>query len=368
MRFAQRINGIEPSGIRKILDLAAGARNPVDMSIGQPDFDVPDEIKGACIGAIKEGFNRYTQSVGLPELRERILSSQRQRGMVCEDVMVTVGAAGAMTLFFLALVDAGDEVVITDPYFLNYRHLITLTGAVPRFIETYPDFRLREEEVWRAVTPKTRLIVLNSPGNPTGMVYTRREIDWVVEAAKKWNCWILSDEVYDRFVYDGRNCPSPAMAYEKTLVVSSFSKSSGMPGWRLGYGTGPKRLIQEIIPLQQYLYGCAPSAAQKAGILCMERDINADRARLERKRDLVYNGLKDHYRVEKPQGAFYLFPQAPRGDCYRFIERALKANVFVSPGDTFSRRNSHFRISYAIPEEALKRGLGILRNLVSEPG
>lgn len=361
--FAKRIDGLEPSGIRKILDLAAGATDPVDMSIGQPDFDVPQPIKDECIHWIQEGFNRYTQSVGIEELREKIAEDLRKRGSHCEDLIITNGAAGAVSLFFLALVENGDEVVITDPFFLNYRHMITLTRSTPKFINTYPDFRIREEEVRRAVGPRTKLIVVNSPGNPTGRVFTRQEISYLVEAAREFDCWILSDEVYHYFVYDGREYVSPASMYEKTLVVDSFSKSAGMPGWRLGYGTGPRKLIEEIIPLQQYLYGCAPAPFQKAALLAVGRDASEDLARLQKKRDLVYQGLKDHYEVHKPEGAFYVFPRVPEGDCYSFIEKALRSNIFVSPGDTFSRQKTHFRISYAVPEETLKRGIQILQEI-----
>lgn len=363
MIYAKRIVGIEPSGIRKILDMAARVADPVDMSIGQPDFDVPEPIKEACVRAIHEGFNRYTQSAGIPELREAILAYLHSRGRFAEDVLITNGAAGALVLFFMALVEEGDEVVLTDPYFLNYRHLVTLTRAVPKYINTYPHFRLTEEEIQRAIGPKTKLIVINSPGNPTGIVYSHKELQWLVEAARKHDCWIISDEVYEGFVYDRREYVSPASLYEKTLIVNSFSKSAGMPGWRIGFGSGPKKLLADLIPLQQYFYGCAPSMVQKAALLCVARDMSADLARMQRKRDLIYQGLKDFYPLEKPEGAFYLFAGAPQGDCYRFIENALQHKVFVSPGDTFSRRATHFRISFAIPEPSLLRGIEILQEI-----
>ena len=360
--FARRVQGLEPSGIRKILDMAAVATDPVDLSIGQPDFDMPEAAKEESIYWIQKGFNRYTQSQGIPELRDKLVELLKREGMLFEDVIVTNGAAGALTLFFLALVEEGDEVAITDPYFLNYRHLITLTQAVPKFINTYPDFRMREEEIHKVITPRTKLIVVNSPGNPTGIVYTLEEIQWVVDAARKNDCWIISDEVYDRFVYD-QDHVSPARFYAKTLIVNSFSKSSGMPGWRVGYGTGPKELITKILPLQQYLYACAPSVAQKAAMVSINRDMSADLARIKKKRDLIYQGLKDHYEVQKPEGAFYIFPKAPGDDCHGFIKRALEQDLFLSPGDTFSRQATHFRISYAVPEDVLLRGIEILRNL-----
>ena len=364
--FAKRIEGIEPSGIRRILELASQVTDPVDMSIGQPDFDVPDHIKAECVRAIEAGFNRYTASLGIPELREKLLSHLHARNLMVEDVLITPGAAGAITLFFLSLVEEGDEVVLTDPYFLNYRHMITLTRAVPRFLDTYPDFRIRPEEVERVIGPSTKMIVLNSPGNPTGALHTEEEVQLVVDAARKHDCWILSDEVYHDFVYDGKPYISPALFYEKTLIVDSWSKACGMPGWRLGYGTAPKEVIAKITPLQQYLFSCAPAPVQKAGVLCVDRDVSADRDRLQKKRDLVYQGLKDDYRVEKPGGAFYFFPEAPGGDCYPFIEKALQKNLFLSPGDTFSRRKSHFRISYAVPDETLQRGIEILQSLARD--
>ena len=363
--FTKRIKGIEPSGIRRILELASQVTDPIDMSIGQPDFDVPDHIKKACVNSIQAGFNRYTSSLGIPELRQKLLSHLHTRNLIVEDLLITPGAAGAITLFFLALVEEGDEVVLTDPYFLNYRHMITLTQAVPRFLDTYPDFRIRPEEVDRLIGPSTKMIVLNSPGNPTGTLHSEEEIQLVVEAARKHDCWILSDEVYHDFVYDDVPFVSPAQFYEKTLIVDCFSKSCGMPGWRLGYGTAPKEVVAEITPLQQYLYSCAPAPIQKAGVLCVGRDVSSDRERMQKKRDLLYEGIKDYYQVAKPGGAFYLFPEAPGGDCYPFIEKALEKNLFLSPGDTFSRRSSNFRISYAIPNDNLVRGIEILRSLAS---
>ena len=361
--FTRRIADIEPSGIRRILNLAGQVSDPVDLSIGQPDYDVPDNIKQRCIEAISAGHNRYAQTLGIPELRQALIQDLNKRGARFEDLIVTNGAAGAITLFFLALVEQGDEIAITDPWFLNYRHMITLCQAEATFIDTYPDFRIREEALDGAVGRQTKAIVVNSPANPTGLVYTREEIELLVDRAKKWDCWIISDEVYHTFVYDQVEYVSPSQIYDKTLIVDSFSKSAGMPGWRLGYGTGPKELIQKVVPLQQYLFGCAPTPVQHAGVLCAGRDLTEDLARLQKKRDMVYQGLKDCYPVERPNGAFYIFPQAPGDDCYPFIERAIQNKLFVSPGDTFSRHRTHFRISYAVPEETLKRGIEILRIL-----
>lgn len=361
--FTNRVSTLEPSGIRRILNLAGQVSDPIDLSIGQPDYDVPPKIKQTCIEAIEAGHNRYGDTLGLPALRAALEKDLEERGARFEDLIVTNGAAGAITLFFLALVEQGDEVALTDPWFLNYRHMITLCQAKPAFIDTYPDFHIREEAVDAAVGPQTRVIVVNSPANPTGVVLSREEIEILVDRARKYDCWIISDEVYHSFRYDEAEYASPAQVYDKTLIVDSFSKSAGMPGWRLGYGTGPTELIKKVVPLQQYLYGCAPTPMQYAGVLCPGRDISQDRTRLQRKRDLVFAGLKDHYEVVPPNGAFYIFPKAPGGDCYPFIERAIQNKVFVSPGDTFSRHRTHFRISYAVPEETLKRGIGILQEL-----
>ncbi len=363
MKFADRMGDIEVSGIRRILDLAQGVKNPVDFSIGRPDFDVPQPLKDDAKYWIEEGYNRYTVSRGDPMLIDKISQYLRKRDMIFEDVIATVGVAGGLTLVFMAWVNPGDEVLFPDPYFLNYYYMTKMMGGVPKFINTYPDFRLRAEEIEKQITKKTKFMIINSPCNPTGQVYSRAELEMVVDIARKHDLYIVSDDVYERFTYDDPNPPFIGQFYEKTIILNGFSKSWAMTGWRLGYVAGPKEFITKVIPIQQYIYSCPPSFAQRVGVKALDFDVSNHVADYKKKRDLIYEGLKDTYHVVKPQGAFYIYPEAPGGNAEAFVEKAVKNNVFIIPGNSFSQRKTHFRISFAVPDEVIKRGVEILQKI-----
>jgi len=361
--IAKRMSLIDSSGIRKVFDLARNMTDPVNLSIGQPDFDVPDPVKQAAIDCIKAGHNRYTVTQGIPELHEAVKAHlMKTRGYDAESMLITSGVSGGLVLSFLALVDPGDEVVVPDPYFVMYKHLAHLAGGSVRFIDTYPDFRLRREAVEAAITPKTKLIVLNSPCNPTGAVYSREELQMAADVAAEHDLLVLSDEIYDCFSYTD-SYPSMATIYPKTLLMGGFSKSHAMTGWRLGYATGPGEIIHEMTKLQQYSFVCAPSFAQYAGIAAFNCGTEESRQQYEAKRNLIYDGLKDNFEIVKPGGAFYIFPKAPWGTGTEFVAEAIRNNLLIIPGNVFSERDTHFRISYAATGETLKRGIEILNRL-----
>jgi aspartate/methionine/tyrosine aminotransferase len=363
MEFADRMKDIEASGIRKILDLASRVKDPVDFSIGRPDFDVPEPLKEDAGRWIRDGYNKYMASKGDAPLIEKIAEYLKKRRMIFEDIMVTVGVAGGLTLLFNALINPGDEVLFPDPYFLNYYHMTRLMGGVPKCVDTYPDFRLRAEEIEKQVTKRTKLLIINSPNNPTGRVYTAEELEGIVQVARKYDLFIVSDDVYERFTYDVESPPFIGQVYEKTIILNGFSKSWSMTGWRLGYMAGPRELIAKVIPIQQYFYSCAPSFAQKVGVTALDFDVSRHVADYRKKRDLIYDGLKDKYRVTRPEGAFYVFPEAPGGDGEAFVEKALEKKVFLIPGGAFSQRKTHFRISFAVPDEMIAKGVEILRKI-----
>ncbi|GAB4343556.1 MAG: aminotransferase class I/II-fold pyridoxal phosphate-dependent enzyme [Candidatus Abyssubacteria bacterium] len=364
--LADRMKLIDSSGIRKVFDLAAKLKDPINLSIGQPDFDIPDEIKEVGIQSIREGFNRYTVTQGIPELREAVAEYYRSRHKVkFEDVLITSGVSGGLMLAFIALVQPGDEVLLPDPYFVMYKHLANLFGGRPVFVDTYPDFTLRPERLEEKVSPRTKLLVINSPANPTGRVYRAAEYKAIAEFARRHNLFVITDEIYDHFIYD--SAPDTfAKYYEKTLLLNGFSKSSAMTGWRLGYAAGPHEVIEAMKMLQQYSFVCAPSFAQKAGLAALDYDISGHIAEYRVKRDLIYEGLKGHFEVERPGGAFYIFPKAPGGDGVKFVERAIANNLLIIPGNVFSEKNTHFRISFAAPDETIKRGIDVLQRLARE--
>ncbi len=359
------MNLLDSSGIRKVFDLAARMKDPIDLSIGQPDFDVPDEVKAAAFEAIRTGKNRYTQSQGIPELREALLAKHLGQERQGRDIIVTAGTAGALMLAFEVLVDVGDEVLIPDPYFVIYKHLTNLCNGVPRYVDTYPDFRLTAARIEKCLTPRAKILIVNSPNNPTGAVTSEKDLRDIADLARARGLVVLSDEVYSAFAYDGPHV-SMLPLYENTLLLEGFSKSHAMPGWRLGYTIGPADVVHEMVKLQQFSFVCAPSFAQYAGLRSLTVDTSRNLAEYRRKRDLVYDGLRGRFEVQKPGGAFYIFPKAPRHSGTRFVAEAIRRNLLIVPGSVFSERDSHFRISFAAPIERLQRALAVLQDLACQ--
>ena len=370
--ISRRALGVDASGIRKVFDLAAKMKDPINLSIGLPDFDVPDIVKNAAIDSIRRGDNRYTQTQGIAPLRERLgkdLSTEIGRDV--GEVLITSGVSGALLLAILATIDPGDEAIFLDPYFVMYKHMLTMAGGKSVIVDSYPDFRFHAERVERAITSRTKLLILNSPSNPTGVVMTEAEVRTAVDVAKKHNLLILSDEIYEPFLYEdtvGGNRPrlaSPAMLYENTVILRGFSKSHAMTGWRLGYAAGPEPVISQMTKLQQYTFVCAPSPLQHAAVAALDVPMGQAVAAYRRKRDIAFDALSRKFEVVKPQGAFYIFPKAPAGQTASdFVAKAIENNVLIIPGSVFSERDTHFRISYATTDEKLAKGCAILCSLV----
>ncbi len=364
--IADRTSKIDASGIRKVFALAAQLRDPVNFSIGQPDFDVPEKLKEEAIKAIREGFNKYSQTGGDTALNIKIAEQVREQFRWEKPaVLVTSGVSGGLLLAFLALINPGDEVIIPDPYFVMYKHLINMLGGKCIFVDSYPNFNLPVEKIAEAITNKTKMIILNSPCNPTGIVYSEKEIKNLAEIAAQKDVLILSDEIYEKFCYDGM-CTSIAKYYDRTLLLRGFSKPYAMTGWRLGYAAGHESLrevIEQMTRIQQYTFVCAPTPFQKAAIAALDYDITDYVDAYRRKRDLLYNGLKDKFELIKPTGAFYAFVKAPNGLATSFVEKAIKNNVLIIPGNVFSEKDTHFRISYATSDEKIEQGVKILRQL-----
>lgn len=364
--LSDRMNLIDSSGIRKVFDLAAKLENPINLSIGQPDFDVSDAIKDAACGAIRAGKNRYTLTQGIAPFREALVPYVRaHKGIACavDQVMITSGVSGGLVLAFLALFGRGDEVIIPDPYFVMYKHLLRIFDGVPVIVDTYPDFKITAERVAPRITPKTKAIIVGSPSNPTGVVLNEAEWRDLIALARKHDLLIISDEIYDAFVYDAAPF-SPAGIHENVLTLGGFSKSHGMTGWRLGYAVGPEEIIKAMITLQQYTFVCAPSMVQEVGLAALGESSARHRIAYKRKRDKMIAALAPKYRIAPTGGAFYLFPEAPGGDATDFCTRAIQEKkLLLIPGNVFSERDTHFRLSYAVSDEMLDRGIRALLEL-----
>jgi aspartate/methionine/tyrosine aminotransferase len=345
-----------------VFDLAAKLKDPINLSIGQPDFDAPPPIRQAASRAIESRKNGYTVTQGIEPLREKIRARYGFTSSSEIEVFVSSGVSGGLLLSYCALLDPGDEVLIPDPFFCMYRDLAFLINAVPAYYSIYPDFETRIAELEAALTKRTKAIVVNTPGNPTGYAMGEAEVVQVIEFARKHDLWLIYDEIYSAFSYDQPHI-NIFGKYEKTIILNGFSKSHGIPGWRIGYVVAPKDVITEMLKVQQYTFVCSPSIVQSAindeFDLALEPYIGG----YKEKRDLIYDGLKDYYDVVKPGGAFYIFPRAPGNSGQAFVERCIENNLLVVPGNAFSTADTHFRISFSAPLKTIERGVDVLRKL-----
>jgi aspartate aminotransferase len=364
--LAERTSQIDASGIRKIFALAADLKDPINLSIGQPDFDVADPVKQEAIRQIEAGFNSYTQTWGIQELRtEASAYYERRFGTLLDNVMITSGVSGGLFLALLATVNPGDEVIFGDPYFVMYKHLVNLLGGVCKMVDTYPDFKLKAADVEAAITDKTKLLIVNSPCNPTGVALTKDELRALADVANRRGILAISDDIYEQFNYDSAPASLAGMG-DNILVLNGFSKMAAMTGWRVGFAAGPDEVIQEMNTLQQYTFVCAPSFAQKAAVTALKTDPKDKIDEYRHKRDLIFEGLAEKFNVVKPDGAFYVFPEAPGGDGEAFVKKAIENNMLIIPGNVFSEQNTHFRISFAATDETIKQGIDVLNRLAGE--
>ncbi|MEE9404860.1 MAG: aminotransferase class I/II-fold pyridoxal phosphate-dependent enzyme [Algisphaera sp.] len=374
----ERAHGVDASGIRRVFDLAAKLKDPINLSIGQPDFDVPQAIQDAAVDAMRAGMNRYTQTQGIAALRERLTVALTQEfpntlgpALASGDagLLVTSGVSGGLLLALMATVGPGDEVLIPDPYFVMYKHLVTLAGATAVYVDTYPDFAVTPERLAPHVTDRTKLLLFNTPSNPTGVRASADDAAAVTSFCREQNILLLSDEIYDVFSYgldENTPFPSPLHTGTDALLMRGFSKTYGMTGWRLGYAAGPAPIIEQMTKLQQYSFVCAPSMVQVAGVTALDIDMSASVAAYAKKRDRVVEALSPHYELTAPSGAFYAFPKVPEHlgmTASQFVEAAVDKNLLIIPGNVFSQRDTHFRLSYACDETMLDRGLEVLVEL-----
>jgi aminotransferase len=375
--FSQRIQLIRSSGIRKLFNLAQTMVGVISLGIGEPDFDTPRHICEAAKRALDEGYTRYTPNAGIPDLREALSAKVAQiNGLdyTPQEVFVSGGGCtGALLLAMLALVDPGDEVIISDPCFVVYEAVARIVGATPVFVAVREeeDFRLIPGDVAKSVTPKTKLIILNSPSNPTGGVQRREDIAGIAEVARKHDLYVVSDEVYEMMLYDGMRHQSIAAfdgMRQRTVTVNSFSKTYAMTGWRIGYAVGAREIIDEMVKLQQYTMVHAPAISQRAALAALngpqdfvERMVTVFD---ERRRFLVprLNEIEG-FRCPTPKGAFYAFPNVEGlGTLSKDLAQFLlqKGGVAVVPGSAFGAGGEgYLRLSYAQPlnqlEEACNR-------------
>ena len=362
--ISRRASAFDSSGIRKAFDLAAKLDDPINLAIGQPDFAMPAAACEAAKAAIDAGKSGYTQTQGIPQLRERLEGAVRgELGDPERKLCVTSGSSGALVLVLMALIDPGDEVILFEPAFVMYRPLVEFLGGTCVIVDTSPSFRIDVEQVAAAITPRTKAILLNTPSNPTGFVAPLDTVRDLARLAERAGVTLISDELYRSYSYD-EPFHSPAAHSDRVVVIDGFSKSHAMTGWRVGWVHGPAEIIDACTMLQQYTFVCAPQAGQWGAIAALDAPMDIPLAECKRKRDKLMAGIAGHYRFVKPGGAFYLYPEAPGGSGKRFAEIAAEQEkLIVVPGSVFGAADTHFRIAYTVSDRTLDRGIAALLRL-----
>jgi aspartate aminotransferase len=340
---------------------------------GEPDFDTPEHIKAAAIAALEAGFTKYTPSAGLPELRQAIaekLEADNQITYRASQIVVSSGAKHSCYNAILATCQPGDEVLIPSPYWVSYPDMVRLAGAEPIIVQTTErnGWKMRASDFENAMTPRTKMVILNSPGNPTGSVYTREELEGIVEVAAEEDIYILSDEIYEKLVYDETKHVSIASlspeAYGLTITVNGFSKAYAMTGWRLGYLAAPEAVAKAVDNIQSHSTSHPCSFAQKGALAALKGDQQplADmRDEFSMRRDYMFDRITKipNITAVKPQGAFYVLVNISQLglSSQNFADRLLsKANVAVVPGAAFGDDRT-VRLSYATSIDVIKKGL-----------
>ncbi|MDD3373942.1 MAG: pyridoxal phosphate-dependent aminotransferase [Methanoculleus bourgensis] len=363
-RYAARVRSVEMSGIRKLFD--AGGPDAINLGIGQPDFDTPDHIKEAAIAAIRAGKTGYTPNAGIPELREAICAKfERENDLTFrpEQILVTAGGSEALHLVMEALVDPGDRVLITDPGFVSYAALATFAGGRPEGVPLDETLHIDVEQA-KEQMDGARLFVLNTPANPTGAVESEESIRALVEYGNDRGVTIVSDEVYEHFVYEKAHV-SAAHFGDDVITVNAASKTYAMTGWRVGYIAAPEDYIPECLKVHQYAQACATSISQYAALAAYTGDqepVKQMREEYRVRRDLLYEGLSSlGFEFPRPEGAFYAFVPMGRN----LIQKAIEDGVIIVPGEAFgSKAPDYARFSYATSRENLSRAVGRLQALV----
>ena len=383
-RISGRLSSIKPSGVRELFDLAGRYPDVVNLTLGEPDAATPPNVREAARRALEEGFTHYTPNAGLPELR-RAISERYARDYGAhvdqEEILVTQGGSQAILEAMAAVMDEGDSVLVPTPAFVGYAGAASLLGIRTIEVETGADegFMPTVESLRAAADGRTRAIIVNSPGNPTGAVYSRRAIEEIISFAEERDLWIISDEVYEKFIYGAEFVSLSSFDRDvrgRTIIVNSFSKTYAMTGWRLGYMIAPRDVIEAAVKFQMYDAVCPSSIAQRAALEALRgpQDFTSSYvAEVGRRLDYAYSRLSSmrNVHVVRPRGAFYIFPRIDLDMSSAELAKALiqEERVAVVPGSAFGRGGEgHVRISLAASMDAIGKGLDGLERFLNKHG
>lgn len=368
---------IKPSGIRRFFDLVEGAKDAISLGIGEPDFVTPWHIRDAGIYSLEKGFTKYTPNAGLTELRKQIGLYMARRFELEYDyksqIMVTVGGSEGIDLCVRALINPGEEVIIPEPSFVCYEPIVSIAGGKPVIVRTTAEnrFRVTAQQIKQAITPKTKLLILPYPNNPTGGILEKQDLEEIARVVHGTDVLVLTDEIYAELTYGEKHISMASIEgmYERTVVINGFSKCYAMTGWRMGYACGPKEIISQMVKLHQYAIMSAPTTSQYAAIDAMasgDEDIEHMREEYDRRRRLVVDELNGMgLTCFEPQGAFYVFPSIKKTGLTSeaFCERLLlEHRVAVIPGNAFGDCGEGFvRCCYAVSVKELTEALARIR-------
>ncbi|HWJ79124.1 MAG TPA: aminotransferase [Niallia sp.] len=380
--IAQKVEEMKPSGIRRFFDLASGMEGVISLGVGEPDFVTSWSAREAAILSLEQGYTSYTANPGLLELREEIANYMNKRFTVSykpsSEIIVTVGASQAIDIALRAILNPGEEVIVVEPCFVSYAPLVTLAGGNPIPVQSLKenDFKIQPEQLENLINKNTKAIMICSPNNPTGSTLSKEELSAIISVAEQHDLLIISDEIYAELCYDEEYTSTAAIegAWERTILISGFSKGFAMTGWRLGFVCAPEDLIQAMLKIHQYSLMCAPTMAQYAGLEALrsgENDVVEMRKSYRRRRNFIVQSLNDMgLTCHLPGGAFYAFPDitATKMSSEQFAEKLLKeAKVAVVPGSVFGESGEgHVRCSYATSLEQLQEAMKRIKLFVEK--
>lgn len=371
--LSDTITSIPPSGIRKFFDIVGEMKDAISLGVGEPDFDTPWHIRDEGIYSLERGQTFYTSNAGLKELKIEICKYLERRFGVSYDYakecMVTVGGSEAIDIAFRAMLNPGDEVLIPQPSYVSYTPCTILAGGVPVIIELEEkdQFRLTKEKVLEKLTPKTKILVLPFPNNPTGSIMEREDLEAIAEVVREHDLYVLSDEIYSELTYVGNHCTIASLPgmKERTVLINGFSKSYAMTGWRLGYACAPEIILSQMLKIHQYAIMCAPTTSQYAAVEALkngDEDVAEMREAYDERRKYLVKAFREMgIDCYEPQGAFYVFPSIKKFGMTseEFAVKLLdQEKVAVVPGSAFGAcGEGYLRISYAYSLKDLKRAL-----------
>lgn len=379
--LSSRATGLKPSGIRKFFDILDEMQGVISLTVGQPDFKTPWHIREAAIESLEKGKTYYTSNSGLLEFRKGISEYLERRFSVSYDpkdeMIVTVGGSEAIDLAIRAIVEPGDEVLVVEPSYVCYTPITALTGGVPVVIPTRVEdkFKLTPELLKKYITPKTKMLILPFPNNPTGAIMTKEDLEKIAEVIKDTNIIVLTDEIYGELTYGRRHASFAAIPdmKERTIYVGGFSKTYAMTGWRLGYVCAPKEITKQMLKIHQYAIMCAPTQSQYAGIVAVrdgDEDIEYMRDCYNQRRRMLLSGLSEiGLECFEPEGAFYVFPKISGFGLTseQFCEKLLyEEKCAIVPGNAFGESGEGFaRISYAYSVDHISRAIERIDKFIS---